>query len=171
MKTEAVFREFPAKNLRKLTVSGRNPSENADNSTQESGDRGRLSVLTGSYQFRAEPDESGHRIRSPEYCFHETSRIPQNRQFPCRIARPGHSRLDEWNTTSYRTWSIRRWYRTMDIRIYHDNSYIKATTSHRCIWKLVSGMEIKIVTKKNWTDPLQYSSKKEVQTSSGSKSR
>ena len=86
---EAVFREFPAKTLRKLAVSGRNPPENARNSTQESGNRIRLPVLTGSCRFRAEPDKSGHRIHSPEYCFHEISGIPRNRPFPCRIVRPG----------------------------------------------------------------------------------
>ncbi len=73
MKTEGVFGEFPAKTLRKLTVSGRNPSQKCRNATPESGDRTRLLVLTGSRQFQAEPDESGHRIRSPEYCFHEIS--------------------------------------------------------------------------------------------------
>jgi hypothetical protein len=74
---EAVFREFPTKTLRKLTVSGRNPSENTGNLTQESSNRIRLSVLTGSCQFRAEPDESGHRntasMKSPEY--HGTGRF------------------------------------------------------------------------------------------------
>jgi hypothetical protein len=68
---EAVFREFPAKILRKLTVSSSNRPENARNPVQGSGDRIELPVLTGSCWFRAEPDKSGHRIRSLEYCFHE----------------------------------------------------------------------------------------------------
>ena len=45
---EAVFPEFPAKTLRKLTVSGRNPPENARNPVQGSGDRIQLPVMTGS---------------------------------------------------------------------------------------------------------------------------
>jgi hypothetical protein len=64
---EAVFHEFPAKTLRKFAVSDRNPPENARNSTQESGNRIQLSVLTDSCRFRAEPDKYGHRIRLPEY--------------------------------------------------------------------------------------------------------
>ena len=87
---EAVFREFPAETRRKHTISGRNPPQNARNSTQESGDRIRLPVLPGSCRFRTEPDESCHRIRSPEYCFHEISEIVRNRSFPGRIARPGY---------------------------------------------------------------------------------
>jgi hypothetical protein len=86
---EAVFHEFPAKTLRKLAVFDRNPPENARNSTQESGNRIRLSVLTDSCRFRAEPDKFGYQIRLPEYCFHEISGIPRNPPFPCRIARPG----------------------------------------------------------------------------------
>jgi hypothetical protein len=58
---EAVFREFPAKTLRKLPVSGRNPTGSVRNSTQESGDRIPLPVLTGSCWFRAKQDKSGHR--------------------------------------------------------------------------------------------------------------
>jgi hypothetical protein len=58
---EAVFRVFPAKTLRKLTVLGRNPPENARNLVQGSGDRIRLPVLTGSCSCRAELDKSGHR--------------------------------------------------------------------------------------------------------------
>ena len=85
----AVFREFPAKTRRKLAVSCRNPPGNVRNSTLESGNRIRLPVSTGSCRFRAEPEKSGHRIRSPEYCYHEISGIQQIRQFPCRIARPG----------------------------------------------------------------------------------
>jgi hypothetical protein len=86
---EAVFHELPAKTLRKLAVSDRNPPENARNSSQESGNRIRLSVLTHSCRFLAEPDKSGHRIRLPECCFHEICGIPRNRPFPCRIVRPG----------------------------------------------------------------------------------
>jgi hypothetical protein len=41
---EAVFREFSAKTLRKLTVSGQNPPGSARNSTQESGDRIQLPI-------------------------------------------------------------------------------------------------------------------------------
>ena len=89
---EAVFRDFPAETLRKLTVSSRNPPENARNPVQGSGDRIQLPVLTGSCWFRAEPDKSGHRIRLPEYCFHE---IPGNSRIlrvPWRIVRPGKIR-------------------------------------------------------------------------------
>jgi hypothetical protein len=53
---EAVFHEFPAKTLRKLAASDRNPPENARNSTQESGNRIQMSVLTDSCRFRTEPD-------------------------------------------------------------------------------------------------------------------
>jgi hypothetical protein len=74
---EAVFREFPAKTLRKLPVSGRNPPGSARNSTQKSGERIRLPVSTGSCRFRAKPDKSGHRntasMESPEY--HGTDRF------------------------------------------------------------------------------------------------
>jgi hypothetical protein len=74
---EAVFREFPAKTLRKLPVSGRNPPGSARNSTQESVDRIRLLVLTDSCRFRVKPDKSVHRItasmKSPEY--HGTGRF------------------------------------------------------------------------------------------------
>ncbi len=45
--------------------------------------------LTGSCRFRAKPDKSGHRIRSPEYCFHEISGIPRNRPFPAVRLWPG----------------------------------------------------------------------------------
>jgi hypothetical protein len=69
---EAVFREFAAKNLRKLAASDWNSTENARNSPQESGNRIRLSVLTDSCQFRVEPDKSGHRISLPEYCVHKS---------------------------------------------------------------------------------------------------
>jgi hypothetical protein len=86
---EAVFREFPAKTLRKLTVSSRNRPENARNPVQGSGDRIQLPVLTGSCWFRAEPDKSSHRIRSPEYCFHEIPGNPRILQVPWRIVRPG----------------------------------------------------------------------------------
>jgi hypothetical protein len=79
---EAVFREFLAKTLRKFPIFCRIPPGNARNSTQESGDRIRLPVLTGSCRFQAKPDKSGHRIRSPEYCFDEVSGIPRNRPFP-----------------------------------------------------------------------------------------
>ncbi len=69
---EAVLRQFPAKTLRKLTVSSRNPPENARNPAQGSGDRIQLPVLTGSCWFRAEPDKSSHRntasMKSPEIC-------------------------------------------------------------------------------------------------------
>ena len=85
----AVFREFAAKTRRKLAVSCRNPPGNVRNSTLESGNRSRLPVFTGSCRFPTEPEKSGHRIRSLEYCYHEISGIQQNRQFPCRIARPG----------------------------------------------------------------------------------
>jgi hypothetical protein len=68
---EAVFREFPAKTLRKLPASGWNAPGSARNSTQESGDRIRLSVVTGSCRFRAKPDKSVHQntasMKSPEY--------------------------------------------------------------------------------------------------------
>jgi hypothetical protein len=88
---EAVFHEFPGKNLRKVAVSDRNPPENARNSMQESGNRIRLSVLTLSCRFQAEVDKSDHRIRLPEYYFHEISGIPRNQPLPCRIVRPGWS--------------------------------------------------------------------------------
>jgi hypothetical protein len=68
---EAVFREFPAKTLRKLTVSSRNRPENTSNLVQISGERIQLPFSTGSRWFRPKPDKSSHRIRSPEYCFHE----------------------------------------------------------------------------------------------------
>jgi hypothetical protein len=68
---DAVFREFPEKTLRKLTVSSRNPPENARNPVQRSGDRIRPPVLKGFCKLHVEPDKSGHRIRSPKYCFHE----------------------------------------------------------------------------------------------------
>jgi hypothetical protein len=87
---EEVFREFPAETCRKRTVSGQNPPKNARNSMQESGDRIRLPVLPGSCLLRAEPDKSCHRIRSPEYCFHEISGIVRNQPFPGRIVRPGY---------------------------------------------------------------------------------
>jgi hypothetical protein len=64
---------FPAETRRKRTVSGRNPPENVRNSTQESDDRIWLPVLPRSCLFQAEPDESGHRICFPEYCFHVPS--------------------------------------------------------------------------------------------------
>ena len=86
---EAVFRDFPAKPCRKLAVSGRNLSGNARSSTHEFGDRIGLTVLTGSCRFRAKPDNSGHRIRSTESCFHEISRIARKRLFTCRIVRLG----------------------------------------------------------------------------------
>ena len=86
---EAVFREFPAETRRKHTVSDRNPLENTRNSTQESGDRIRLPVLPGSCRFRAEPDKSGHRIRSPEYCFHVPSISGVFLRDPARTFRPG----------------------------------------------------------------------------------
>ena len=86
---EAVFREFPAKTLRKLTVSDLKPPENARNPTQESGNRIRLSVLIDSCRFRAEPNKSGHRICLPEYCVHEISGISRDRPFPCWIVGPG----------------------------------------------------------------------------------
>jgi hypothetical protein len=70
---EAVFHEFPAKTLRKLAVSDRNPPENTRNSMQESGNRISLPVLTDSCRFRAEVGKSGHRIRLPEY--HRTGRF------------------------------------------------------------------------------------------------
>jgi hypothetical protein len=44
---DAVFREFSEKTLRKLTVSGRNPPENARNPVEGSGDHIRLLLLTG----------------------------------------------------------------------------------------------------------------------------
>jgi hypothetical protein len=68
---DAVFREFQEKTRRKLTVSGRNPPENARNPVEGSGDRIRLPVLTGFCKLHGGPDKSGYRIRSPEYCFHE----------------------------------------------------------------------------------------------------
>ena len=86
---EAVFAEFPEKTLRKLTVSGWNPPENVRNPVQGCGDRIRLSVLAGSDMFRGEPDKSGHRIRSPEYCFHEISGKTRILRVPWRIFRPG----------------------------------------------------------------------------------
>jgi hypothetical protein len=46
---------FPAETRRKRTVFGRNPPENVRNSTQESGDRIRLSVLPGFCLFRTNP--------------------------------------------------------------------------------------------------------------------
>ncbi len=78
---EAVFHEFPAKTLRKLAFSDRNPPESARNSMQESGNRVRLSVLTDSCRFRAEADKSGTgsvyrntaSMKSPEY--HGTGRF------------------------------------------------------------------------------------------------
>jgi len=75
---EAVFREFPAKIFKKFPVSDRKPPGSARHSTQESGDP---YPAVGFDRFRAKPDKSGHRIRSPEYCFHEISGIPQNRPF------------------------------------------------------------------------------------------
>jgi hypothetical protein len=75
---EAVFREFPAKTLWKLAVSGRTPAENARNSTHESGNRIRLPVLTSFCQCRAKPNKSGHWNCSPEYWFHEIFEIPRN---------------------------------------------------------------------------------------------
>jgi hypothetical protein len=62
---EAVFREFPAETRRKHSVSSWNPSGNARNLTQESGDRIWLPVLPCSCRFRTEPDISCHRTRSP----------------------------------------------------------------------------------------------------------
>ncbi len=75
---EAVFREFPAKTLRKLPVSGRNPPGSARNSTQESGDRIRLSVLTGSGRNRinrvtGSVHQNTAYMKSPEY--HGTDRF------------------------------------------------------------------------------------------------
>jgi hypothetical protein len=81
MISEAVFREFLAKTLRKLAVSGQNLLENARNSKQNSNNCIRLSVLAGSWQFRSEPDKSGHRIRSWKYCFHEIFEIQWDRLF------------------------------------------------------------------------------------------
>jgi hypothetical protein len=52
---EAVFREFPAKTLRKLTVSSWKWPENARNPVQGSGDRIQLPVLTGSGRNRINP--------------------------------------------------------------------------------------------------------------------
>ena len=56
---------------------------------QEFDARIRLPVLTGFCRFRAEPDKFCYRIRSPEYYFHEISRIVQNRPCPGRIVRSG----------------------------------------------------------------------------------
>jgi hypothetical protein len=44
---DAVFREFSETSLRKLTVSGRKPPENARNPVEGFGDGIRLPVLTG----------------------------------------------------------------------------------------------------------------------------
>jgi hypothetical protein len=96
---DAAFHEFPAKTLRKLPVSTRDSPGSARNSTQESGDRIRLPVLTGSCRFQAEPDKSGRRIRSPEYCFHEISWIPRNRPFPYWIVRLEYSKNFESRST------------------------------------------------------------------------
>ncbi len=78
MVPEAVFREFPAKTLRKLPVSGRNLPESVRSSTQESGDRIRLPVLTGSGRNRINPVtgsvyRNAASIKSPEY--HGTGRF------------------------------------------------------------------------------------------------
>jgi len=54
---------------RKITGSGRKTPKIDRIRKQYSGDRIRLPVLTGSCLFRAETDKSGHRNRSPEYCF------------------------------------------------------------------------------------------------------
>jgi hypothetical protein len=86
---DAVFREFPEKTLRKLTVSGRNPPENARNPVQGSGDRIRLPVLTGFCKLHGEPDKSGHCVCSLEYCFHEIPVKTQILRVPWRIVRPG----------------------------------------------------------------------------------
>jgi len=72
MISEAVFREFPSKTLRKLPVSERNPTGSARNSTKESGDRIRLPVPTGSGRNRINPiTGSVHRntasMKLPEY--------------------------------------------------------------------------------------------------------
>src|SRR5277367_12071 len=77
---EAVFHEFPAKTLRKLTVSGRNPAGKCQEFDPGIGSgRNRTDPVTGSVQR--------------EYCFHEISGIPRNRSFPCRIVRPGHDKI------------------------------------------------------------------------------
>ena len=93
---EAVFREFPAETPRKHTISGRNPPQNARNSTQESGDRIRLPVLPGSCLFRAEPDKFGHWIRSPKYCFHVPSISGVFLRKPARTSRPGQTPFQEY---------------------------------------------------------------------------
>jgi hypothetical protein len=75
---QAVFREFSAKTLKKLPVSDRNRPESVRSSTQESGDRIRLPVLTGSGRNRINPVtgsvyRNAASIKSPEY--HGTGRF------------------------------------------------------------------------------------------------
>ena len=64
---EAVFHEFPAKTLRKLTVSDHNLPEKC----QEFGNCIQLSVITDFSRFLAKLNKSDNRIHSSEYCFHE----------------------------------------------------------------------------------------------------
>ncbi len=74
-------------NFRRET-SGQTPFP-AGNSTQESSDRIRVSVLTSSYRFRVEPDKPGHRICSQEHCFHVLSTSGVFLRAPTRTSRPG----------------------------------------------------------------------------------
>ncbi len=74
----------------KITGSGRKTPEIDGIRKQYSGDRIQLPVLTVSCLFRAETDKSGHRNRSPEYCFRFPSISRVFLRDPARISRLGY---------------------------------------------------------------------------------
>ena len=76
---------FRQKSCIKLAISDLNLQENTGDWVEKFGSRTRLQVLTGYRWFRVEPDNFGQQICSPEYCFHEISRIARRLLFLCRI--------------------------------------------------------------------------------------
>ena len=57
---------------------------------QRSGYRIQLRVFTDSCRFRPEPNNPVCWIRTPEYCFQETSGVVGDSPFPCRTVRFGY---------------------------------------------------------------------------------